>query len=269
MIRRCSVERGPPVSSALRGTQAWLALAVVLAASMVAGPTPARDAAQAAVPTDFSGTWLPDARRAESWPATLPLTPAARDFMARFDPTVSDPTTMCMPFGTPRNMLQTQYPLEIVQTPQRLVMVIQPNLANAEVRRIALDGRALAPAPEPSWFGTSSGRWESGALVIETTGLREDAIISENGLPHSAALRVIERLRIVKDREHGKVLIDDIELRDSQAYTAALKTRRYYSWAPNARARDSTCVDALWIDKLWRDRLQEHAQAAQPGEGSR
>jgi hypothetical protein len=218
-----------------------------------------------AIATDFSGTWLPDARRAAAWPAALPLAPAARRFMEAFDATVSDPTTFCMPFGTPRNMLQTGYPLEIVQTPRRLVMVIQPNLANAEVRRIRLDGHELPEAPEPSWFGSSRGRWEGATLVIETIGLREDALVSENGLPHSGQLRVVERLRIENDRAHGRVLVDDIELHDPHAYLQPLKTRRYFAWAPQARSRDSTCVDALWIDKLWRDRLQEHVQATQQG----
>jgi len=228
---------------------------------------------QAATPravtsVDLSGTWLPDARRAEAWPATLPLTPQARSFMEEFDASASDSTTLCMPFGTPRNMLQTEYPLEIVQTPQRLVMVIQPNLANAEVRRIPLDGRELPASPEPSWFGTSRGHWEGSTLIVETTGMRDDAIVSGNGIPHSSQLRVIERLRVVNDPQRGKVLIDDIELHDAQAYREPLKTRRYYSWAPDARPRDPTCVDALWIDKLWRERLQEH-RPAQPAEGAK
>jgi hypothetical protein len=237
---------------------------LVVAAALIAFQA----AAQGAPPTDFSGTWLPDAQRAQPWPALLPLAPAARRFMDGFDPTESDPTTFCMPFGTPRNMLQTGYPLEIVQTPQRLVMVLQPNLANAEVRRIWLDGRALPASPDPSWFGTSRGHWEGATLVIETVGLREDAIVSENGLPHSAELRVIERLQMVSDPQHGKVLIDDLELRDPQAYLQPLKTRRYYSWAPQARSRDSTCVDAMWSNKLWRDRLEEHAGSARHGEAS-
>jgi len=242
----------------------WLIATCVLAGCQAADAA-APPASQTFAATDFSGTWLPDARRAQAWPASLPLAPAARSFMETFDATVSDPTTFCMPFGTPRNMLQTEYPLEIVQTPQQLVMVIQPNLANAEVRRIHLDGRDLPEAPDPSWFGSSRGRWEGRTLVIETTGLREDSLVSESGLPHSGQLRVVERLQVVNDREHGKVLIDDIELHDPQAYLQPLQTRRYYSWAPQARSRDSTCVDALWIDKLWRDRLQEHVQSAQPG----
>lgn len=244
---------------------ATVALAGAMAV-MRAGEAPG--AAQPA-PTDFSGTWLPDARRAEPWPATLPLTPAARSFMAEFDAADSDPTTFCMPFGTPRNMLQTGYPLEILQTPRRVMMVIQPNLANAEVRRIPLDAGPLPEAPEPSWFGTSRGRWEGRTLVIETTGLRDDAIISESGLPHSGQLRVVERLRIEQDAEHGKVLVDEIEMHDPQAWTGPLTTRRYFSWAPNARARDPGCVDARWIDRIWRERLREHAGAARAGQGGR
>ena len=148
-------------------------------------------------------------------------------------------------------------------------MIVQPNLANAEVRRIALDGRELPRSPEPSWFGTSRGHWDGKTLVIETIGMRDDAIVSENGLPHSADLHVIEQLRIVEDAEHGKVLIDDIELHDPQAYLEPIKTRRYYSWAPRGAASRQTCVDAMWSAKLWRDRLQEHAAAARKQGGSK
>jgi hypothetical protein len=225
-------------------------------------------AAEPAAP-DFTGTWLPDARRAEPWPANLPLAPAAQKFMQGFDATQSDPTTYCMPFGTPRNMLQTQYPLEIVQTPERLTMVLQPNLANAEVRRIWLDGRAVPAELEPSWFGTSRGHWEGATLIIETVGMRTDAIVSENGLPHSGELTVVERLHIVNDAAHGRTLVDEIELRDPQAYLHPLKTHRYYSWAPGARSRDGTCVDAKWTEKLWRDRLQEHAEEARQSGGAK
>ncbi|MEO8306647.1 MAG: hypothetical protein ABI616_01235 [Pseudomonadota bacterium] len=241
--------------------KAWIMVAALVSFHPVHDVN-AQEAARTTAPANFAGTWLPDARRADAWPKDLPLAPVARRFMQDFDPDASDPTTFCMPMGTPRNMLQTAYPLEIVQTPQRLVIVLQPNLANAEVRRIPLDGRELPAAPDPSWYGTSRGRWEGATLRIETSGLREDAIISENGLPHSGQLRVIERLRIVNDGAHGKVLIDDIELHDPQAYLEPLRTRRYFSWAPNARLHDGTCVEALWIDKLWRDRLQEHAQPA-------
>jgi hypothetical protein len=217
---------------------------------------------------DFTGTWLPDASRAQPWPATLPLAPAARSFMDRFDAAADDPTTFCMPFGTPRNMLQTQYPLQIVQTPQQMLMILQPDLSNAEVRRISLSG-ALPEAPEPSWFGTSRGRWNGATLIVETIGLREDSLISGDGLPHSGQLRVVEQLRITDDPGRGKVLVNDIELHDSAAYREPLRTRRYFVLSPQARLTDSACAARKWIDKLWRDRLQEHADITRQKAGDR
>jgi hypothetical protein len=218
---------------------------------------------------DFTGVWLPDEQRAEPWPAKLPLAPAARSFMDNFDPASQDPTSFCMPFGTPRNMLQTQYPLQIVQTAQRVVMILQPNLSNAEVRRIPLDGIAPTEPPEPSWFGNSRGRWNGSTLVIETTGLRDDSIINGQGLPHSTQLRVVERLAIVDDPRRGKVLVDDMELHDPAAYLEPLRTRRYFVRAPQASLSEGSCVARKWIDKLWRDRLQEHAQEARAKAGAR
>jgi hypothetical protein len=226
-------------------------------------------AAAEPVRPDFTGVWQPDESRAEPWPATLPLTPAARTFLQKFDPASDDPTSFCMPFGTPRNMLQTQYPLQVLQTPQRLVMVLQPDLANAEVRRIPIDGTALPRDPEASWFGTSRGRWEGTTLVVETTGLRADSLISGAGLPHSDQLRVVERLAIVADARHGKVLVDDIELHDPAAYTAPLRTRRYFVSSPRTSLVEGSCVERKWIDKLWRDRLQEHAEAARAKAGAK
>jgi hypothetical protein len=230
-----------------------------LALSLVAFAVAAADSP--ASRPDFTGVWLPDAARAQAWPAQLPLAAAARGFMEKFDAAADDPTSFCMPLGTPRNMLQTQFPLQIVQTPQRLVMILQPDLANAEVRRISFTG-AMPEAPEPSWFGTSRGRWDGATLIIETTGLREDSIISGDGLPHSDKLRVVERLSIAEDAQRGRVLRDDIELHDPGAYLAPLRTRRYFVLAPQASLGEGTCVARKWIDKLWRDRLQDHAEAA-------
>jgi hypothetical protein len=145
-------------------------------------------------------------------------------------------------------------------------MVLQPNLANSEVRRIRVDGSALPESPDPSWFGTSRGRWEGGTLVIETVGLRPDALVSGNGLRHSEALRVIERLSVVNDPERGRTLIDEIELQDSKAYREPLKTRRYFAWAPQAQLREAAgCIEHEWIDKTWRQRLEEHAAAQKTG----
>jgi len=248
-------------------SRGWIVVALLSAMSgcgKTSGPAGAANAPVAAngTPADIAGIWLPDPNRAEPWPAQLPLTQAARAKLENFNATEHDPTMFCMPLGTPRNMLQTDTPLEIVQTPKQVFMVVQPNLANTEVRRIPTDGSPLPASPEATWYGTSRGRWEGSTLVVETVGLRPDALVSGNGLTHSEALRVVERLSVQQDAGHGKVLVDEIELNDPVAYEQPVKTRRYFVWAPQAQLREGTCVEERWIDKLWRDRLAEHAAAA-------
>lgn len=242
----------------------WIVVVVLSAlggCGKASGPSGTGNSPAAAnsAPADIAGTWLPDPSRAEPWPAQLPLTAAAREKLANFNASDHDPATFCMPLGTPRNMLQTDTPIEIAQTPKQVFVVVQPNLANTEVRRIPTDGSPMPEAPEASWYGTSRGRWEGSTLVVETIGLRPDALVSGNGLAHSEALRVVERLSIQQDAEHGKVLVDEIELNDPMAYEQPVKTRRYFVWAPKAQMREGACVEERWIDKLWRDRLAEHA----------
>jgi hypothetical protein len=214
---------------------------------------------------DFSGRWMPDPARATPWPDDLPLTPAARAQLDAFIPDRRDPAAFCMPFGTPRNTLSTEFPLEILQTPERMVMIFQPDLSNPEVRRIHLGERSGQASPMPTWFGTSKGRWEGDTLVIETVAIDTDAIVNSRGLPHSEELRVIERVRVQRDAAHGKVLIDEMELHDPKAYTRPLRATRYFVWAPAAQMRESHCAERLWINKLWRDRLHEHAQGRKEG----
>jgi hypothetical protein len=69
-------------------------------------------------------------------------------------------------------------------------------------------------------------------------------------------------LSVIQDAEHGKVLLDEIELHDRKAFRQPLKTRRFFVWAPQVQLREGRCVELLWIDKLWRDRLREHAEAS-------
>jgi hypothetical protein len=60
-------------------------------------------------------------------------------------------------------------------------------------REIYIDGRTLPANPEPSWMGTSSGKWEGDTLVVETTGFKEGAWLDGFGHPRSEAMRITER----------------------------------------------------------------------------
>jgi hypothetical protein len=61
--------------------------------------------------------------------------------------------------------------LQIFQSPGQVL--IQGEMGDARI--IPTDGRPLPENPPPQWNGTSVGRWEDGALVVETTGFVESA----------------------------------------------------------------------------------------------
>jgi hypothetical protein len=221
-------------------------------------------AAPAVTAADLSGRWLPVPALSTPWPQPLPLTDAARARLAAFDADRSEPAGFCMPLGTPRNTLAGASALEVLQTADRVYFVFQPDLLNAETRRVYLDGRSFPASREalPTWLGSSRGRWSSDVLFVETRGLEPQALLDGSGLSHSGQLVVRERWRLGRDPRRGRVLIDDITLADPETFTAPVTLRRVFAWAPDAQFAEGQCSERLWIDALWRQRLGEHAAAA-------
>jgi hypothetical protein len=81
--------------------------------------------------------------------------------------------------------------IKIVQTPG-LIVILNPDLT---YRQIFLDGRALEPAPNPTWMGYSVGRWDGDTLVVESFGFNDRTWLDHDGHPHTEALRMTERYR--------------------------------------------------------------------------
>lgn len=46
-------------------------------------------------------------------------------------------------------------------------------------------------------MGHAVGRWENGALVIDTIGFNDRTWLNDSGAPHSAELHLVERIRPV------------------------------------------------------------------------
>lgn len=220
-----------------------------------------------AVP-DISGTWLPVESLSTPWPDPLPLTEAARQRFAAFDPDRDEPASFCMPLGTPRNTLSGTSPLEVLQAADRVYFVFQPNLLNAETRRVYLDRPLPAADPDrlPTWFGTSSGRWEGNVLVVETIEMEPQSILNGSGLSHSGGLKVRERWQLGSDPVRGRLLVNTMVLEDPETFTQPLQLTRVFAWAPDARLAEGQCSERLWIDQIWRHRLREHAEARKAGD---
>src|SRR5690348_15627457 len=190
------------------------------AKSQKSGPAPRRD---------LSGTWdpgdggigqlgakaMPEDGKPEHRP---PYTPAGLDALNRAKPSngiravlpgeTNDPVVTCDPQGMPREDLYEMRATQIVQTPQKILVMYT---FGKVWRVIWIDGRELPKDPEPRWYGYSVGKWvDDYTLVVQTTGLDERTWVDRAGRPHSDQLRVEERYHRV-DRDHLDltVTIDD------------------------------------------------------------
>jgi hypothetical protein len=242
-----------------RAARALLCLAGVAAAT----------ALQAAAP-DISGTWLPVDSLSTAWPDPLPLTDAGRQRHGAFDPDRNEPAGYCMPLGTPRNTLAGVSPLEVLQKSDRVYFIFQPNLLNAETRRVLIG----APAPDadpdrlPTWMGISRGRWDGQSLVVETTEMEPQSILNADGLSQGGKLRMTERWHVEQHQTRGKLLVDEIVLEDADTFRTPVRLRRVFAWAPDAQFAEGQCSERLWIDQIWRNRLKEHAAQRRAQEGA-
>jgi DNA-binding beta-propeller fold protein YncE len=105
----------------------------------------------------------------------------------------------CKPLGIPQTYI-TPYPFQFVQTQKLMVIVYEYPMA---VRFVPLDGRPQAVDPDPSWMGTSVGRWDGDTLVIDAIGFNDKTEV--HGFMHTEALHVVERFRKL---ENGNLQYD-------------------------------------------------------------
>jgi hypothetical protein len=104
-----------------------------------------------------------------------------------------DPALHCLPVGM---LLFDTYPAprKIVQTSGLIIMLSE---VDTTYRQIFTDGRKLPEDQQPSWLGSSVGKWDGDTLVVETTGLNARSTLDLVGHTHSEKLRVTERFHRV------------------------------------------------------------------------
>ena len=121
---------------------------------------------------------------------------------------VPDLHTMCWP-EPPPFVLALHFGVLILQEKSEITMVY---LLHNTVRHVRLNEPHRTAAP--SWQGDSVARYEDGALVIDTVGIKTSAlsIVDSFGTPHTDAIHVVERYRLIDgndaaetQRKHGAV----------------------------------------------------------------
>jgi hypothetical protein len=180
---------------------------------------------------DLSGVWMPHADIEPEQPPLLP--DAAALYQYRQAHRQESPRASCLPTAFTRT---TAVDLtKFVQTPALLVILVEGG--EPVFRQIFLDGRPHPKDPFPTWLGHSTGRWEGDTLLVDTIGINGKAWLSNEGLPQTEQMHVVERYRR-PDLGHLEV---EIVFDDPGAYSRPWKLRRILTLAPEEEIQEFIC----------------------------
>jgi hypothetical protein len=109
------------------------------------------------------------------------------------------PRSQCWPGGVP--FVFTSGAIDILQQPDKITILYN---YDHQVRHLRMNEPHPARVT-PSWYGDSVGRYEGDTLVIDTVGVKIGpfAMVDWYGTPHTPALHVVERYRLL-DYEAAK-----------------------------------------------------------------
>src|SRR5688572_19664891 len=186
--------------TAPRAERAADTLAAANAAAQSA-PAPRADGyAELETLPDWSGVWNPDwsllfgggGGRAPVQPKLEPAAHAQLDaFRARqaAEGVAQSAQITCRPPGMPGIMRQP-YPMEVLFTPGRVTIFAE---TYSQARRIYTDGRPLPDDPDDLFNGTSVGRWDGDALLVETVGFNP-LVEYIGGVTHGPNMKISEKI---------------------------------------------------------------------------
>lgn len=209
-----------------------------LAAAALLGPAAAHAA------PDLTGVWWtkgyqPTVKTVDGQlPPFLPAAAEAyrRSVQAQADgKPIPDSSTQCLPHGVPR-LMYAPYPILILQKPEQITFIHEVN----HLVRLIYMGEQHPADLEPTYLGHSVGRWDGDVLVIDTVGLNDKTLIDRAGIPHSDALHVTERLRLV---DGGKALEDTITIDDPKTFARPWDMRITFERRDDIRLMEYVCAE--------------------------
>jgi hypothetical protein len=156
-----------------------------------------------------------------------------------------DYSAHCLPWGYARAW-QVEYPVEIVQTPQRMAILFE---SNNIFHVVATDGRDHPKDVEPTWMGNSVGKYEGDTLVIDSIGFNGKTWLDTAEHPSSDALHMVERIHYI-DAQH---LAYDVTWEDPKTYTKPIKNTRVL-----ARMKPGEELMEYWCMENNKDLLEGH-----------
>ena len=145
----------------------------------------------------------------------------------------------CIAEGMPA-MMQATFPMEILETPGQVTFIQE---AFTQVRRVYLGAPSIAPEDaEPRFAGHSTGRWMGDTLVVETVGVKTSARF--RNVPHSSAMRITERMRLVND----EILQNQVTVDDPEHLTKPWTWTWMYKRWPGYKIEEYVCEDNRYFE---------------------
>jgi hypothetical protein len=172
-------------------------------------------------------------RKAAGGPSEIALLPSAAQ-TAKMRDVAFDPAKHCMVVGPFRMMARDDARFELLPTAGRITMLFEITaLGN---KRELYVGRAEHSAKLASTYqGDSIARWEGDALVVDTVGFNDFTWLNDAGAPHSEALRLVERFRLLPG---GQILEYQVTAEDPQSLAKPHTYTRYFQRSGTALQED-------------------------------
>jgi hypothetical protein len=193
---------------------------------------------EAGEPNGIFRVWITNVSNPESFPLIkapkdgYPLTAAAQDARARFDPDTKNPFLGCKA-GMPR-IMNAITPMELIDRGDR----VEINIELYDARRVVNLDPETAADPTPGLLGHSTGHWEGDTLVVTTRHI-EWRYFDQSGIPQSADLEIIERFTASAD---GNRLDYEMAVSDPQVFSRPLTFSKYWTWRPGEEVKPYNCV---------------------------
>jgi len=204
---------------------------------------------------DLSGTWIPAAGM-DFRKYSMDLTPEAKiwhqDYLLHLD----QPNVRCVSPGIVAMIAWSAYPSEWLINEGRITIIYE---VGSEVRRVYLDGREPPEYFPHSPMGFSTGYWEGGTFVIETTLLSRN-VRDFLGEPVSENAKFVERYQLNED---GTILTAVMTLHDPENYLRPPIRRRQWHRDADAVLFPYECDPDSFFRQLYDEgKMQEYIDRA-------
>ena len=161
-----------------------------------------------------------------------------------------DTGALCEPDGFLRHFPNAE--IELLPSPGKITLVSTGiGLSTSGVRRIYLN-RLHSKKLSLTWNGDSIGHWQQNTLIVDSICFNDKSWLMSDREPHSEALKVVERMRLVAD---GAYLEIQTTVEDPKALVTDYTFTRYYKKLEvGVQTDESVCNEDI---EVWKHRLED------------